>query len=154
MTNWIRKLWALLGRPNGAALAFIVAGAGWFVVGTLYGLASAIHLYAPEAFQNIPWLVFSRVRPAHVNTVLYGFVTTMLIGCGLYYVPVLLRRPLWSERLAWGGWALWNVVILSGPIGFAFAYSQGREYAEYEWIFDVLVELVLLAILEIGRAHV
>ena len=30
-------------RPNSAALAFIVAGAIWFVIGTVYGSFSAIH---------------------------------------------------------------------------------------------------------------
>ena len=67
-------------------------GAVWFVVGTLYGLFSAIHLVAPEFFNNIPWLVFGRTRPIHVNTVIYGFVSGTLIGCGVYYVPALLQH--------------------------------------------------------------
>ena len=46
-----------------------MGGAVWFVVGTSYGIVSAIDLVAPEFFNNIPWLVFSRVRPVHVNTV-------------------------------------------------------------------------------------
>jgi cytochrome c oxidase cbb3-type subunit I len=57
-------------KPQSAALAFLVAGAVWFVVGALYGMVSAIHLVAPEFFSNIPWLVFGRERPIHVNTML------------------------------------------------------------------------------------
>jgi cytochrome c oxidase cbb3-type subunit I len=134
-------------RPNSAALAFIVGGAVWFVIGTLYGLVSAIQLVAPEFFNNIPWLVFGRTRPIHVNTVIYGFVSATLIGCGTYYVPALLRTKLWSEPLGWISFVLWNLVVLSGPIGFSFGYTQGREYAEYVWTADLAVVLVALTML-------
>jgi cytochrome c oxidase cbb3-type subunit 1 len=134
-------------RPNSAALAFIIGASVWFVIGTLYGLVSATHLVAPEFFNNISWLVFGRTRPIHVNTVIYGFVGQLLIGCGVYYVPALLHRKLWSEPLGWIGFALWNVVVLSGPIGFSFGLTQGREYAEYTWPADIVVVAVVLIML-------
>jgi cytochrome c oxidase cbb3-type subunit 1 len=134
-------------RPNSAALAFMIGGAFWFMVGTTYGLFSAIHFVAPEFFSNIPALVFGRVRPIHINTVLYGFVTTMLIGCALYIVPAVLRTKLWSEPLAWASWALWNATIASGPVGFSFALTQGREYTEYVWVFDVFLMISILLLI-------
>ncbi|UFS70371.1 cbb3-type cytochrome c oxidase subunit I [Geomonas sp. RF6] len=132
-----------LQKPQSAALAFMVAGAAWFVVGALYGMLSAIHLVAPEFFPSLQWLVFGRERPIHVNTMLYGFVGTMLIGCGLYYTPALLRTKLWSEPLAWWSFFLWNLVILSGPLCFSFGYTQGREYNEYVWLADVALVLAV-----------
>lgn len=138
---------AFIYRPNSAALAFLGAGSVWFIIGTLYGLISATHLVDPEFFDNIPWLVFGRVRPAHVNTVLYGFVATVLIGCGLYIVPALLKTRLWSEPLAWVSFVLWNLTILSGPVGFAFGLTQGREYAEYTWPMDVCLTVAMLMLL-------
>lgn len=131
-------------KPNSAALAFIVAGSFWFVIGTFYGLFSAIHLMAPEFFNNIPALVFGRVRPAHVNTILYGFVASTLIGLGLYYTPALLKRYLWSEPLGWLSFFLWNLTVISGPITFGAGYSQGREYCEYLWLFDISLVLSCL----------
>src|SRR5512142_2084622 len=131
-------------RTNGAALGFLVTGAFWFMVGTVYGLFSAIHMVAPEFFNNIPWLVFGRVRPSHVNTVLFGFVTSTLLGAGLYMVTATLRARLWSEPLGWVSWFLWNITILSGPLTFAFGVTQGREYTEYIWIFDVTLMLSIL----------
>jgi cytochrome c oxidase cbb3-type subunit 1 len=131
----------LINKPQSAALAFMIAGAAWFVVGALYGMVSAIHLVSPEFFSNIPWLFFGRERPIHVNTMLYGFVGTMLIGCGLYYVPALLRTRLWSEPLAWVSFVLWNITIASGPLCFSFGYTQGREYSEYVWLADVSLML-------------
>ena len=131
-------------KPQNAALAFLVAGSFWFIIGTLYGLISAIDLVAPEFFNNIPFLMFGRSRPVHVNTVLFGFVTTTLIGAGLYYVPALLRTKLWSEKLAWLCFFLWNAGVASAPFTFSFGLTQGREYAEYIWIFDVCIEAALL----------
>ncbi len=135
---------AFTRKPNSAALAFIIAGSVWFVVGTIYGLFSAIHLVSPEFFDNIPALVFGRTRAIHVNTVLYGFVGSLLIGLGMYYTPALLKRRIWSEQLGWLSFMFWTVTVLSGPITFSMGMSQGREYTEYLWIFDVSLVLAVL----------
>lgn len=134
-------------RPKSAALAFLIAGSAWFIVGTLYGMFSAIHLVAPEFFNNIPALVFGRVRPTHINTVLYGFVVTTLIGAGLYYTPALLKRNLWSEQLGWVSFILWNITILSGPVFFSAGLTQGREYTEYLWSFDVTFMITMITLI-------
>jgi cytochrome c oxidase cbb3-type subunit I len=134
-------------KPQGAALAFMVAGAFWFVIGALYGMVSATHLVAPELMSNIPFLVFGRERPIHVNTMLYGFTGTMLIGSGLYYVPALLRTRLWSEPLAWIAFVFWNLTILSGPLCFSFGYTQGREYSEYVFFADVMLVIAVLSLI-------
>jgi cytochrome c oxidase cbb3-type subunit 1 len=134
-------------RPHSAALGFIVMASIWFVIGTVYGALSATHLVAPEFFHNIPWLVFGRIRPIHVNTVLYGFVAGMLVGCGAYYVPRLLRTRLWSEPLAWFSVLTWNLAVASGPLSFSFGITQGREYSEYIWMADVTLMVSLIALL-------
>jgi cytochrome c oxidase cbb3-type subunit I len=130
---------AFYDRQHSATLAFLWAGAIWFVIGTLYGLASAIDLVAPETFNNIPWLVFGRARPVHTNTVIFGFLGNMLVGCGLYYVKALIKPRQWPERLVWASFVLWNLAVLSGPFTFSFGISQGREYSEYVWLADVCV---------------
>jgi cbb3-type cytochrome c oxidase subunit I len=131
-------------NPGGPALAFLAAGMVWFVVGALYGLLSAIHYVSPETFSNIAFLVFGRSRPAHVNTVIFGFVVNLLIGAGLYYVPALLKTRIWSVRMAWAGFVLWNLGVLSGPLSFAFGMTQGREYTEYIWPGDMAILLAML----------
>jgi cytochrome c oxidase cbb3-type subunit 1 len=134
-------------KPNSVAVAFLIAGSVWFVVGTAYGLIAAIHLVAPEFFNNIFFLVFGRTRPIHVNTMLFGFVATTLLGCALYMVPALLRTPLWSERLGWFSFCFWTAAVLSGPLTFSFGITHGREYAEYIWPFNVCIMLALLGLL-------
>lgn len=128
---------------NSASLAFMVAGAAFFALGTLYGMLSAIHLVAPEFFNNIPALVFGRTRPSHVNTMVFGFVSMMLFGAVLHIVPALLRTRLWSETLGWISFALWTITVLSGEITFPMGLTQGREYSEYLWTFDVTLMISL-----------
>ncbi|MBF0441564.1 MAG: cbb3-type cytochrome c oxidase subunit I [Oligoflexales bacterium] len=125
------------------SVAFMVTGAFMLFLGTFYGLISAIDLVAPSLF-NSSILVFGRTRPIHTNTVIYGFVAETLIGAGLYYVPALLKTSLWSERLGWISFTLWTLTVLSGPITFSMGYSQGREYAEYLWIFDITLVLSVI----------
>lgn len=137
-------------KTNSSALAYMITGAVWFVVGTLYGIIDAIHFVAPEAFSNIGWLVFSRVRPVHINTLLYGFVAQMLVGAALYYIPALLRTRLWSEPLGWASWFFWTLTVLSGPITFANGWTQGREYSEYVWIFDVTLMIAVTCLIVNG----
>lgn len=127
---------------------WLVSGAVWMVIGTIFGLFSAIHLVAPDFFANIPMLEFGRVRPVHVNTVLFGFATSMLIGAGLYIVPRVLNTELFSEPLANLAALIYGLGVLSGDIWLLFGYTQSHEYAEYIFPSDVaiLLSFILLAI--------
>ncbi len=143
----LSRLIRFVRTENSAALAFIVSGAFWFAFGTLFGLTTAIHLVAPEFFNNISFFVFGRTRPEHVNTVIYGFIVSTLVGCALFYVPTLLKTRLWSQPLAWLSLLFWNLAVISGPITFPMALTQGREYTEYIFPADICVMLALLTLL-------
>ncbi len=132
---------------NGPALAFLAAGTIWFVIGAMYGMVSAIHFVAPDLFNELPFLIFGRARPAHVNTVIFGFVINMLIGSSLYFVAALLKTKIWSTIMSWLSFILWNLGVLSGPVSFAFGLTQGREYTEYIWLGDLGIWLAIVLLL-------
>ena len=138
-------MWFLSDRENSASRRFLVSGAVWFAVGTLWGLVGAIALTAPDLFHDIPWLEFGRIRPAHVTTVLLGFVGSLLLGGTLYVVPVMLRQRLQAERVANAGMWCWNLAVLGAGITLPLGMTQGREYAEL--IFPVKCALVLSMLL-------
>lgn len=129
-----------------AARRWLLTGAVWFCVGTLWGLAGAIHLAAPDFWRGIPWLEFGRIRPAHTNVVLFGFVTSALVGATLYVVPTVLRTPLYSERTANLGMWLWNLALAATCVTLPLGMTQGREYAELIFGIDCLVVLTLLCL--------
>jgi len=123
------------------AKGFCLTSAFWFVVATSMGLLGATELMAPDLTENIGWLVFGRVRPIHVNLVLFGFVTPGLLAAAFYYLPRLLRTELYSEKLGFFTVLAWNVTLVFAVVSLALGYSQGREYAEMIWPVDILVVL-------------
>ncbi len=109
------------------------------VIATFMGLLGATELIAPDLLGNIGWLVFGRVRPIHVNLVLFGFVTPALLGSAFYFVPRLLRTELYSEKLGLFTVIVWNITLVSVVVSLSMGYTQGREYAEMVWPIDVMV---------------
>ena len=138
----------LLSREeHSASRRFLISSAIWFVIATLWGMASAIHLFAPDVFRNIPYLEFGRMRPVHTNLMLFGFVSLALVGGGLYVAPVMLRTRLYGERLANLAMWLWNLALLVGTTALPYGFTQGREYAELIFPAKLLLLASLLLLL-------
>jgi len=116
-------------------------------VATFAGLLGATELIAPDLTENIGWLVFGRVRPIHINLVLFGFVTPGLLAAAFYYLPRILRTELFSEMLGVVTVVLWNLTLVGVVTTLAAGYTQGREYAEMIWPVDMGVVLVFALVL-------
>jgi cbb3-type cytochrome c oxidase subunit I len=132
--------------PDGAAKHWILSSIFWLTVVDLFGLVLATEFISPEAFGGISWLAFSRIRPAHVNGVIFAWLSMMYWGALFYMLPRLTgTRGMWSERLgivtAW----LWNLTFLAGVVTLLTGHSQGREYGEFIWAIDVAIIIVWLA---------
>lgn len=108
-------------------------------IATFMGLLGATELMAPDLLENVGWLVFGRVRPIHINLVLFGFVTPGLLSAAFYYVPRLLRTDLFSEKLGVVTVVAWNATLVAVVVSLAAGYTQGREYAEMVWPIDMMV---------------
>jgi cbb3-type cytochrome c oxidase subunit I len=131
-------------KQDSASVNFILTAAIWLVFGVLMGLTLALQFVFPDLFRGVPWLVFSRLRQAHTNTVMFAWLSGGMMGLWLYIVPRLTGRRLWSERLGNLTVVLWNLALLVGIIGILSAETQSREYAELIWIVDVAVMIVLI----------
>jgi cytochrome c oxidase cbb3-type subunit I len=129
----------LPSQNHTTAKGFCITSALWMVVATFMGLLGATELMAPDLTENIGWLVFGRVRPIHVNLVLFGFVTPGLLSSAFYYVPRLLRTELYSEKLGVVTVLAWNVALVTVVASLAMGYTQGREYAEMIWPIDMMI---------------
>jgi cytochrome c oxidase cbb3-type subunit 1 len=132
------------GYPT--AKGFCLTSAIWFAIATSMGLLGATKLIAPDFLGPVSWLSFGRIRPIHVNLVLFGFVTPGLLSAAFYAVPKLLRTDLYSEKLGTLTVLLWNVVLVGAFVSLAAGYTQAREYAEMIWPLDILVVLAFLLV--------
>jgi len=137
------RVW-FFDRQDSAALHGLISGAIWFVIGVTLGLTMSEELTLPDLFSGIPQLVFSRLRPAHVNMMLFGFLSTAFYGAWYFIVPRLCRIPLQSNRMANILLLLWNITVFAGTIALLNGDSQGKEYSEYPWYIDWPIELLLI----------
>jgi cytochrome c oxidase cbb3-type subunit 1 len=121
------------------AKAFILTSAFWFAAATSFGIIGAGYLIAPDFLANIEYIHFGRIRPMHINAVLFGFVTPGLLAAAFYYIPKLLQTELFSQKLGVFTAIFWNITVAAGIIGISLGYTQGREYAELPWTVDIMV---------------
>ena len=133
-------------QSHATAKGFTLTSACWMVVGTFMGLLGATELMAPDLTENIGWIVFGRVRPVHINIVLFGFVTPGLLAAAFYYVPRLLRTEIYSEKLGVFTVIAWNITLVAVVISLCMGYTQGREYAELIWPIDIMVVIAFVLV--------
>lgn len=120
----------------------------WFPIFATLGFILAIKFFQPYFLSDAAYLTFGRIRPAHVNGVLFGFVSSGLIGGMFWSLPRMVNTPIYSARLAKLSAIFWNFSLLTGILMILFlGDTQGREYAELPWIIDVLIMITLLLIL-------
>jgi cytochrome c oxidase cbb3-type subunit I/II len=116
----------------------------WFPLFASFGFILAIKFFFPDFIGDTSWLTFGVVRPAHTNGVLFGFVSSGLLGAMLWITPRLCGTSLYRPRLAMLAAVLWNGATLGGIIWILLGGSQDREYAELPWAIDVAVMATLL----------
>ncbi|KAF0209394.1 MAG: cbb3-type cytochrome c oxidase subunit I [Actinomycetota bacterium] len=133
-------------KGDTAVRTWLATTLAWFPLFTTIGFLLAIKFLSPTFLTDTAWLTFGRLRPAHVNGVAFGLLSSGLIGVMLYVLPRVVDAPLRFPRLATWTAVAWNVAVLTGIVMILGGGSQGREYAELPWIIDVAVELCLLAL--------
>ena len=116
----------------------------WLLVAISLGIIQALEFVAPDFLHGISWLVFPRIRQAHVNGLLFGWLSMGMAAGWYYIVPRLAKTDVYSNRLGNFVMVLWNVVLAAGVVGLVLGYTQAREYAELAWPFDIGIMIVLL----------
>ncbi len=144
----------LSSEPGSATRRFFYSAICWLIVPVFIGLFTAILLYAPPVQSYVPdalkaALNFGRLRPAHVNIAIFGWLSMVYAGAMLFLTPRLAGTQLYSERLANLTVVLWNLMMVGALISFPLGFTQGREYAEMIWPLDVLF-LVIFTLLAIN----
>lgn len=110
------------------------------------GAFVSLKFHNPGIFEELSWLTFGRVRPIHVNGVIFGSFSTIFIGLVYHAVPLLCGRSLYKENWSIGLLWLWNIFIILGSISLFLGYNLGIEVAEFEWPLNIIRGSVLLAI--------
>jgi cytochrome c oxidase cbb3-type subunit I/II len=141
-----------LRGADGVAKFWFYAAMIWFPVFTVLGLIMAIKFFVPTFLVDSAFDTLGRIRPAHVNGLLFGFLSSGLIGAAYYVAPRLANVSLFKPAIGKFTALLWNLGVLTGVLLIISGDTQAREYAEMPWIVDVviLVSLVLVGINFLG----
>src|SRR6478609_1265480 len=56
-------------------LMFYTSAVVWLLIGTLFAGFVSFKLHSPDLFPNCSFLTWGRLRPAHMNIMLYGWAS-------------------------------------------------------------------------------
>ncbi|HEX9001106.1 MAG TPA: cbb3-type cytochrome c oxidase subunit I, partial [Blastocatellia bacterium] len=121
------------------AKLFLVSSISYFFIVGIVALMIAAKFVWPELLGTVQYFSYGRLRPLHVNGMLFGWLLAADMGLMYYVVPRLCGVRLWSEKLGIATAVLWNFIILSAVVSTVMGWNQGFEYAELPLPLDVLV---------------
>lgn len=142
VATWRRDVDRHVRRP---VVWFTASAVAWLMVGTLFADLAAFQFVLPDALGGVSWLSFGRVRPAHLNSMIWGWLSPAGVAVAIWLWGRLLKtevRHTWALLVSC---VLWNVGVLVGTVGILAGHSQGIEWVEMPLAaFAFLVPALLL----------
>ncbi|MFN2509072.1 MAG: cbb3-type cytochrome c oxidase subunit I [Chthoniobacterales bacterium] len=112
-------------------LMFYTSAVVWLLIGTLLAGLASFQLHMPELFAGVSFLTWGRVRPAHMNAMVYGWASMVGIGTAIWLMARLSRTTLRHPLLLVAGAGFWNLGVLLGLGGIIAGDSTGYEWIEF-----------------------
>jgi cbb3-type cytochrome c oxidase subunit I len=122
-------------------LAALVA----LLLSAVFGFLASLQFIVPDFGAGVPWLSWGRLRYAHTQGIMFGWLGNAFIAFLYHAVPVLSGRPVTSDRLGRWLFGLWNFAAVAPGWALVLAgVSQPLEWAEFPPVIDAVVVLSLL----------
>ena len=112
-------------------LMFYTSAIVWLLIGTLLAGFVSFKLHMPDMFSGVSFLTWGRVRPAHMNVMVYGWASMVGIGTAIWLMARLCRTTLRHPLLLVAGAAFWNFGVLLGVVGILMGDSTGYQWLEF-----------------------
>ena len=124
--------------------AGVIATMFWGIAGLLVGVVLAAQLSFPRIFYfaDLGFLNFGRIRPLHTSAVIFAFGGNALIATSFYVVQRTCKARLFGGILPWFVFWGYQLFIVLAAIGYLAGITQGKEYAEPEWLTDLWLTVV------------
>lgn len=140
---------AIASVENGLLRAHGVAAMATLLVSVIFGTLVALKFNFPDFLGGQAWLTWGRLRYNHTQGIFFGWLGNAFFVFLYYAVPRLADRPVFSRKLGWWLFVLWNfAVVLPGWVLVAAGFSQPLEWAEFPLVVDafVIVAFVLAVV--------
>ena len=133
--------------PVESSLVFAhgIAALVTLLLSVTFGIIISIQLWAPDLGADTPWLSWGRLRYAHTQGIMFGWLANAFFAFLYHAVPRLTGRPVTSPRLGQWLFALWNVAVMfPGWVLVLSGVSQPLEWAEFPLVVDAVVVIGLV----------
>ncbi|PYJ00991.1 MAG: hypothetical protein DME25_19245, partial [Verrucomicrobia bacterium] len=108
-------------------LLMFLSAAVWLVLSSAFALIASLKFHSPNFLADCSWLTYGRVRPAGLDSMLYGFCVQGGLALGLWLLARLGRTALAQGWLVVIGAALWNLGLTVGVVGILAGNATGFE---------------------------
>ena len=112
-------------------LIFYTSAVGWLILGTLLAGFVSFKLHTPDLLSDISFLTWGRVRPAHMNVMVYGWASMAGMGTAIWLMARLCRTVLRYPLLLVAGAGFWNLGVFLGVCGILLGDSTGYQWLEF-----------------------
>src|SRR6267143_4577304 len=112
-------------------LMFYASAMVWLLIGTLLAGLVSFKLHSPDWFSDVSFLTWGRLRPVHMNVMIYGWGSMVAMGTAIWLMARLCRTTLRHPLLIVTGIWFWNIGVLIGVIAILMGYSTGYDWLEF-----------------------
>lgn len=118
-------------------------GMAWLMITPTVGVTISAMFNFPDYLGTSLEVTFGRLRPIHVNGVIFGAFSTLFMGLSYYLVPRLCGvRVVWPAIGPIVCW-IWNINIAVGLLSLALGWNQGLEAGEFPFAIDFVIFLII-----------
>src|SRR3989475_1355370 len=112
-------------------LMFYASAMVWLLIGTLLAGFVSFKLHSPDWLSDVSFLTWGRLRPVHMNVMVYGWASMSAMGTAIWLMARLCRTTLRHPLIIVTGIWFWNIGVLIGVIGILMGYSTGYQWLEF-----------------------
>src|SRR5580658_7412886 len=81
------------------------------------GVITAIKFLVPDLFWSVNWMSWPRIRPAHVQGMIFGWLLPIYMSMFYYMIPRLCGTKLFSDKLGIATTIIWGCGVLIATYG-------------------------------------
>src|SRR5207244_5120776 len=111
-------------------LMFYTSAIAWLIVGTVLAMVVSFKLQSPDLLSGISFLTWGRLRPAHMNVMVYGWASMAGMGTAIWLMARLCRTVVRHPLLLVAG---------AGVLNFRRVLGVGGILAG-DWTCDAVLE--------------
>ncbi|MGI8957234.1 MAG: cbb3-type cytochrome c oxidase subunit I [Chthoniobacterales bacterium] len=112
-------------------LVFYTSAIAWLLLATFLGILTSFKMHSPDFLSGWAFLTWGRIRPAHLNALIYGWGSMAGMGTAIWLMARLCRTTLRHPLLLIAGAAFWNLGVMMGIGGILGGASTGYEWLEF-----------------------